>query len=94
MNLDIFHHDLLAWFKQNQRELPWRKTKNPYAIWISEIMLQQTQVQTVIPYFERFLKQFPTVGALADADINNVLKVWEGLGNYSRARNTQVPGYG
>jgi A/G-specific adenine glycosylase len=78
---------LLQWFKKNKRDLPWRKTKDPYAIWISEIMLQQTQVATVIPYYEKFLKAFPTVHHLAKANLSTVLKVWEGLGYYSRARN-------
>jgi A/G-specific adenine glycosylase len=78
---------LLRWFKKNQRGLPWRRTKDPYAVWISEIMLQQTQVATVIPYYEKFLKAFPTVRHLAKADLSEVLKVWEGLGYYSRARN-------
>jgi A/G-specific adenine glycosylase len=78
---------LLQWFKKNQRDLPWRRTKDPYAIWISEIMLQQTQVATVIPYYEKFLKAFPTVRHLAKANLSEVLKVWEGLGYYSRARN-------
>lgn len=78
---------LLRWFKKNQRELPWRKTRDPYAIWVSEIMLQQTQVATVIPYYQKFLKAFPTVHALARADLSKVLKIWEGLGYYSRARN-------
>jgi A/G-specific adenine glycosylase len=78
---------LLQWFKKNKRDLPWRKTKDPYAIWVSEIMLQQTQVTTVIPYYQRFLKSFPTVRHLATADLTRVLKLWEGLGYYSRARN-------
>jgi len=78
---------LLRWFKKNQRELPWRKTKDPYAIWVSEIMLQQTQVATVIPYYQKFLDTFPTIQSLARADLSKVLKVWEGLGYYSRARN-------
>jgi A/G-specific adenine glycosylase len=78
---------LLHWFKRNGRDLPWRKTADPYAIWVSEIMLQQTQVITVIPYYQEFLKAFPTVGHLARASLSNVLKVWEGLGYYSRARN-------
>jgi A/G-specific adenine glycosylase len=79
--------NLLQWFKKNGRELPWRKTRDPYAIWVSEIMLQQTQVPTVIPYYERFLKSFPTARHLAKADLSKVLKVWEGMGYYSRARN-------
>jgi A/G-specific adenine glycosylase len=78
---------LLAWYKRNQRLLPWRETNNPYRIWISEIMLQQTQVDTVIPYYHRFLKAFPTVSSLARAPLQNVLKAWENLGYYSRARN-------
>lgn len=78
---------LLAWYRQNQRSLPWRKTNDPYRIWISEIMLQQTQVDTVIPYYHRFLKAFPTVSSLARAPLQKVLKVWENLGYYSRARN-------
>ncbi len=79
-------HRLLQWFRKQGRDLPWRKTKNPYRIWISEIMLQQTQVDTVIPYYQRFLKAFPTVEVLAKADLSRVLKIWEGLGYYSRAR--------
>jgi A/G-specific adenine glycosylase len=78
---------LLAWYKRHQRPLPWRETSDPYRIWISEIMLQQTQVDTVIPYYRRFLKAFPTVFALAAAPLGDVLKVWENLGYYSRARN-------
>ncbi len=78
---------LLNWFEQNGRDLPWRKNRDPYAIWISEIMLQQTQVATVIPYYQRFLKSFPTIRHLAKSDLSKVLKIWEGLGYYSRARN-------
>jgi len=78
---------LLRWFEKNKRDLPWRKTRDPYAVWISEMMLQQTQVATVIPYYEKFLKSFPTVRHLAKADLSDVLRVWEGLGYYSRARN-------
>jgi A/G-specific adenine glycosylase len=80
-------HQLLVWYRRNQRCLPWRKTNDPYRIWISEIMLQQTQVDTVIPYYHRFLKTFPTVSSLARAPLQKVLKVWENLGYYSRARN-------
>lgn len=79
--------NLLHWFKQNKRDLPWRKNRDPYAIWVSEIMLQQTQVNTVIPYYNHFLKTFPTLRHLAKANLSKVLKVWEGLGYYSRARN-------
>ncbi len=78
---------LLQWFKKNKRDLPWRKTDDPYSIWVSEIMLQQTQVTTVIPYYKNFLKSFPTIRHLAKANLSKVLKVWEGLGYYSRARN-------
>ncbi len=78
---------LLQWYKKNGRNLPWRKTRDSYAIWVSEIMLQQTRVVTVIPYYQKFLKSFPTVRHLAKADLLKVLKVWEGLGYYSRARN-------
>jgi A/G-specific adenine glycosylase len=78
---------LLQWYKKNKRDLPWRKTKDPYAIWVSEIMLQQTQVETVIPYYQKFLRSFPTARHLAKADLSKVLKIWEGLGYYSRARN-------
>ncbi len=78
---------LLHWFAKNKRDLPWRKTRDPYAIWVSEIMLQQTQVATVIPYYQKFLKTFPTIRSLARADLSRVLKAWEGLGYYSRARN-------
>lgn len=77
---------LLAWFETAARDLPWRKNKDLYRIWVSEIMLQQTQVVTVIDYFQRFLKRFPTVADLADAPESEVLKLWEGLGYYRRAR--------
>ena len=94
MNLEItsewkatLHERLLTWYDAQARDLPWRKMDNPYAIWISEIMLQQTQVATVIPYFERWLARFPTVEALAAAPLDAVLKMWQGLGYYARARN-------
>lgn len=80
---------LLEWYRQNARDLPWRKTRDPYAIWVSEIMLQQTRVETVIPYYERFLTVLPTVEALAAAEEGTLLKLWEGLGYYSRVRNMQ-----
>ena len=80
-------HRLLAWYQREGRVLPWRQTRDPYAIWISEIMLQQTQVKTVIPYYDRWLHTLPTVHALATADQQQVLKLWEGLGYYARARN-------
>jgi A/G-specific adenine glycosylase len=78
---------LLEWYYQHGRNLPWRQTQDPYQIWVSEIMLQQTQVKTVIPYYERWLAQFPTVRDLASADQQQVLKAWQGLGYYARARN-------
>jgi A/G-specific adenine glycosylase len=78
---------LLRWYRANRRDLPWRRTRDPYAIWISETMLQQTRVETVIPYYERFLARFPDVGALATADLDAVLGEWAGLGYYARARN-------
>jgi A/G-specific adenine glycosylase len=78
---------LRAWYLQQGRDLPWRRSRDPYAIWISEIMLQQTQVKAVIPYYHRWLEQFPTIADLAAAEQQQVLKAWEGLGYYSRARN-------
>ena len=75
------------WYEKNKRDLPWRLTKDPYAIWISEIMLQQTQVDTVIPYYQKWMKKFRTIRELADAPLDEVLKSWEGLGYYARARN-------
>ncbi len=78
---------LSRWYQRTARDLPWRKTSDPYAIWISEIMLQQTQVATVVGYFKRFMERFPTVEKLAKARLDSVLKQWEGLGYYSRARN-------
>jgi len=86
-NMRNLQHRLLQWFRKQGRDLPWRRTRNPFRIWISEIMLQQTQVDTVIPYYQRFLKAFPTVEVLAKADLSRVLKIWEGLGYYSRARH-------
>lgn len=82
-----FVSPLLYWYKEAAADLPWRRSNNPYHIWLSEIMLQQTQVTTVIPYFERFLAAFPTIEALAAASQDELLKQWEGLGYYSRARN-------
>jgi A/G-specific adenine glycosylase len=77
---------LLSWYKKNARDLPWRRTKDPYKIWVSEIMLQQTQVDTVIPYYEKWLKRFPTVEALAKSPSSEVMKYWAGLGYYRRVR--------
>jgi A/G-specific adenine glycosylase len=78
---------LLSWYELNQRDLPWRRQPSPYGVWVSEIMLQQTRVETVIPYFERWMARFPSVEALALASLQEVLSAWEGLGYYSRARN-------
>ena len=85
-----FRQKLLAWYDENKRDLPWRRSKNPYHIWVSEIMLQQTRVDTVIPYYERFLDWFSTVESLANAPEERLLKAWEGLGYYSRVRNMQT----
>ena len=84
-----FREKLLAWYDAHKRDFPWRRTQDPYKIWISEIMLQQTRVDTVIPYYERFLDWFPTVADLAQAPEEKLLKAWEGLGYYSRVRNMQ-----
>ncbi len=78
---------LLSWWDEGHASLPWRENPNPYVVWVSEIMLQQTQINTVIPYFERWMARFPNVQALAEAALDDVLKLWEGLGYYSRARN-------
>lgn len=88
-NLAKFQSQLLGWFRQFHRDLPWRRTKEPYRIWLSEIMLQQTRVTAVIPYYEKFLERFPDVHALAAAPQEEVLRLWSGLGYYTRARNLQ-----
>ena len=80
---------LLDWFSQNARDLPWRRTRDPYAVWVSEIMLQQTQVKTVIPYWKRWMRELPTIEAVAKAHSEKIHKLWEGLGYYTRARNLQ-----
>lgn len=82
-----FATKLLDWFSKHRVDLPWRRDPTPYHVWLSEIMLQQTQIETVIPYYMRFLKTYPTVEELANAPLDDVLKMWEGLGYYSRARN-------
>ncbi|MBQ2123439.1 MAG: A/G-specific adenine glycosylase [Bacteroidaceae bacterium] len=82
-----FAHRLIAWYEQNCRDLPWRHTTDPYAIWLSEIILQQTRVEQGMDYYHRFLKRFPTVFDLAQASIDEVMRLWQGLGYYSRARN-------
>jgi A/G-specific adenine glycosylase len=80
---------LLNWFAQNARDLPWRRTRDPYAIWVSEIMLQQTQVKTVIPFWERWMRELPTIASAANASSDKLHKLWEGLGYYTRVRNLQ-----
>ena len=89
MSLQQLTIPLLEWYRSNARDLPWRHTNDPYRIWVSEIMLQQTRVAAVLGYYDRFLKEFPTVYDLAEADEQRLLKVWEGLGYYSRVRNMQ-----
>jgi A/G-specific adenine glycosylase len=86
--MDDFARSVLAWFDvHGRKDLPWQRDRTPYRVWVSEIMLQQTQVATVIPYFERFLARFPSVAALASAGLDDVLQLWTGLGYYARARN-------
>jgi A/G-specific adenine glycosylase len=85
--IEELRRSLLYWYAQQGRELPWRKTQDPYAIWVSEIMLQQTQVKTVLPYYHRWLERFPTLQSLAEAEQQAVLMLWQGLGYYARARN-------
>ena len=87
MNKKSLSYSLLVWFNNNKRQMPWRENKNFYNIWLSEIMLQQTQVKTVIPYFNKWIKKFPTIKSIANADEDIILKYWEGLGYYARARN-------
>ena len=88
--IERFRETLLSWYDLEKRDLPWRKNNDPYRIWVSEIMLQQTRVDTVIPYYLNFMKTFPTIEALAHADEDTLLKAWEGLGYYSRVRNLQT----
>lgn len=89
LTTNAFAHNILHWFETNKRDLPWRNTKNPYIIWLSEIILQQTRVAQGLPYFEKFLKTYPTVHDLAAAPSEDVMRLWQGLGYYSRARNLQ-----
>jgi len=86
-NVRAFHHSLARWYRRHGRDLPWRGTRDPYAILVSEFMLQQTQVATVIPYYHQWLRRFPDFGPLARASENEVLRAWQGLGYYARARN-------
>ena len=88
-SLYAMRESLISWYRANKRDLPWRKNQDPYRIWVSEIMLQQTRVEAVKPYFERFIKELPTVNALAEAPEDKILKLWEGLGYYNRVRNMQ-----
>jgi A/G-specific adenine glycosylase len=85
--MDFFSSKIIEWYFQHKRELPWRNTKDPYKIWLSEIILQQTQVKQGLPYYQKFIKTFPSVSKLANANEEDVLKLWQGLGYYSRARN-------
>ena len=82
-----FSNKLINWFNQNKRDLPWRKTKNPYKIWVSEIILQQTRIEFGTKYYNRFLKKYPNVKKLANSSDRDLMKIWEGLGYYSRAIN-------
>ncbi|MGD9211567.1 MAG: A/G-specific adenine glycosylase [Desulfobacteraceae bacterium] len=86
-NTSDISRSLISWYQKHQRDLPWRRSNDPYAIWVSEVMLQQTQVKTVISYYNAFLKNFPSIMDFAAADLQHVLKIWEGLGYYARARN-------
>ena len=85
--MDFFSSKIIEWYSQHKRELPWRNTKDPYKIWLSEIILQQTQVKQGLPYYQKFIKTYPSVSELANANEEDVLKLWQGLGYYSRARN-------
>lgn len=87
LRLNKFHDPVLAWFRAHQRALPWRESRDPYRVWVAEIMLQQTRIAAVLPYYDRFLVRFPNVGSLAAAREEEVLRFWSGLGYYSRARN-------
>lgn len=82
-----FSDKILAWYRHNRRDLPWRETRDPYKVWLSEIILQQTRVAQGLPYYHKFLQNYPTVEKLAEANEQEILKLWQGLGYYSRARN-------
>src|SRR5580658_873926 len=88
-SLDAFRRRLLNWFSANRREHPWRRDRNDYRVWLAEVMLQQTRIAAVIPYYEKFLARFPDIKSLADAPEREVLRLWAGLGYYNRARNLQ-----
>jgi A/G-specific adenine glycosylase len=85
--MTLFSNQLIKWYRSNHRQLPWRETIDPYKIWISEVIMQQTRVAQGLPYYERFIRKFPTVKKMADASVDEVLQLWQGLGYYSRARN-------
>ncbi|MBQ0136625.1 MAG: A/G-specific adenine glycosylase, partial [Bacteroidales bacterium] len=87
VNLTVFYRDLEGWYDKNHRVLPWRETTDPYKIWISEIILQQTRVDQGMEYYLRFIERFPTIQSIAAASEDDVLHLWQGLGYYSRARN-------
>ena len=87
MQLKSLEKYILGWFKHEKRDLPFRRTKNPYKIWPSETMLQQTKVATVVPYYKEWIKKYPTLSSVSNANLDNLLKLWEGLGYYSRCRN-------
>src|SRR3954471_7817846 len=86
-NFPSLRRTLVTWYQKNKRDLPWRKTSDPYAIWVSETMLQQTQVKTVVPYYQKFLEAFPTIAQLDRAPLSRILRLWSGLGYYRRAEN-------
>jgi len=86
-NFDDFSKIIINWYNENKRDLPWRNTRDPYKIWISEIILQQTRVTQGLPYYNNFIKAFPTLTHLANSPIDKLMKIWQGLGYYSRARN-------
>ena len=81
------HNELLNWFYLNKRNLPWRHGRSPYRVWVSEVMLQQTQVKTVIPYYKKWIKKYPTLKSFKESNFDDVIKLWEGLGYYSRCQN-------
>ena len=87
MKTEVFAEKLINWYYQNKRDLPWRNINDPYKIWLSEVILQQTRVAQGLPYYEKFVVQYSTIKSLASADENEVLRLWQGLGYYSRARN-------
>ncbi len=88
--MDHFTRNIYRWYEENRRDLPWRTTSNPYLIWVSETILQQTRISQGLPYYHRFIERFPDVGSLATAPEDELMKMWEGLGYYSRARNMQT----